>query len=64
MGGFACRAKERLIFRRLFARSDGQIMRGAVVVEPYLALVKSDEALEKSIQMLKRVVGEQNKSMD
>lgn len=37
---------------------------GAVIVEPYLALVKSDEALEKSIRMLKRIAGEQNKSMD
>ena len=37
---------------------------GAVIVEPYLALVKSDEALEKSIRTLKRIAGEQNKSMD
>lgn len=37
---------------------------GAMIVEPYLALVKSDEALEKSIRMLKRIAGEQNKSMD
>ena len=35
-----------------------------MIVEPYLALVKSDEALEKSIRMLKRIAGEQNKSMD
>ena len=37
---------------------------GAVIVEPYLALVKSDEALEKSVRTLKRIAGEQNKSMD
>ena len=37
---------------------------GAVIVEPYLALVKSDEALAQSIQYLKSIAAEPGKSMD
>lgn len=37
---------------------------GAVIVEPYLALVRSDEALAQSIQYLKRVAAEPAKSLD